>query len=93
MTQNRSERRARNGSVVAALTNYRPETDGAGRPKSGRETKKTYTLMFYPSVYENAKFIASLERRSVSDVMGAFLSQYVQNNQDKLPPDKNPLKR
>lgn len=67
--------------------------DGAGRPKTGRETKKTYTLMFYPSVYENAKLLASLERRSVSDVIGSLLSQYVQENRDKISLNNDYSKR
>lgn len=71
-------------STVAALINARPEFDGRGRPKTMRETKRTYTLMFLPSVYEDAKKIAYVEHRSISDVAGALLAQYVRDNQEKL---------
>lgn len=93
MTQERSERRTRgNSGIVAALINRNAE-EGPGRPHSEREVKKTYTLMFYPGVYEEVKYLASLEQRSISDVVGSLLVRYVQENQDKLPNNNSFLKR
>lgn len=80
----REIRRAKRGSTVAAIINAHPEKDGRGRPKAMRETKRSYTLMFLPSLYEDVKKIAYMERRTVSDVVGACLTQYVQDHQDKL---------
>ena len=52
-----------------------------GRPVVNRETKKRYTLTFLPSIYNEASNIASEEGKSLSEVVGDFLSDYIKSNQ------------
>lgn len=67
------------------LTNPHPITQVApvkkkGRPTVKRETKKRYTLTFFPSVYDKASAKASEEGKSLSEVLGAFLSAYIKED-------------
>lgn len=55
-----------------------------GRPKSGREIKKRISVVVFPSVYDQIKKIAYIERKSVSDLIGELLSGYVSKNTEKL---------
>ena len=48
-----------------------------GRPVVNRETKKRYTLTLLPSVYDAASQKASEQGKSLSEVVGDFLSEYI----------------
>ncbi len=55
-----------------------------GRPKANRETKKRITFTLLQSKYEQANKIAYIEGKSVSEVIGEFLSKYIKKNHDKI---------
>lgn len=55
-----------------------------GRPKLNREIKERKTFTILQSDYEKASKIAYVEGRSVSEVLGQYLAEYVDKNQDKL---------
>lgn len=55
-----------------------------GRPKSNRETKQRITFTLLKSNYEEASKVAYIEGKSVSQVVGDFLYDYVNQNQDKI---------
>jgi len=50
-----------------------------GRPTVNRETKKRYTLTFLPSVYDKASAKACEQGKSLSEVLGEFLSEYIKH--------------
>jgi len=54
-------------------------TKKKGRPVVSRETKKRYTLTFLPSVYEKASAKACEQGKSLSEVLGEFLSEYIKH--------------
>lgn len=78
------ENRRKASEIVNMFADTSAAATGRGRPKATRETKKTYSLLFFPSVYEDAKKIAYIECRSLSDVIGAYLTHYIEDNQQKL---------
>lgn len=55
-----------------------------GRPKEDREIKVRKSFAVFPSTYENAQKIAYIERESISEIIGAFLEDYVNKNMDKI---------
>lgn len=58
---------------------------GKGRPKvTDRETKKRISLAVFPSVYADLQKIAYVDRQSVSDVVTALITEYVEANKGKL---------
>lgn len=69
-------------SVVASI--IRAEPTGKGRPKSEQETKQRISLAILPSLYENVRKLAYVERRSISALIAQLLEQYVRDNQKKL---------
>lgn len=84
----REAKRAGHG-VVASILHAQPAAGGKGRPKSRQEIKRRISLMILPSLYENTKRIAYVERRSVADVIAQCLEQYVRENRDKLNSDQH----
>ena len=60
------------------------ETRKRGRPKSNRETKQRITFTLLKSNYDEASKVAYIEGKSVSQVVGDFLYDYVNQNQDKI---------
>lgn len=71
-------------SVVASIIHADPAPAGKGRPKSEQETKQRISLAILPSLYENVRKLAYVERRSISALTAQLLEQYVQENQGKL---------
>lgn len=55
-----------------------------GRPKANRETKIRITLSVLPSLYEEVKKVAFIERKSVSEVVAEMMACYVTGNADKV---------
>lgn len=56
----------------------------AGRPKLNREKKQRYTFTLLPSSYDKAQVIASLEGKSLSEVIDNYLADYVRKKQSML---------
>lgn len=81
----REKNRERKG-VVASMIEETPQeqTTGRGRPKEERETKQRISLAVLPSLYEDIKKIAYVERRSISEVVSACIEKYVTDNDSKL---------
>ena len=74
-------------SVVAAMISEAPQEHFAtsrGRPKEKREIKKRISLAVLPSLYEDIKKIAYVERRSISEVFSKCIEKYVADNEGKL---------
>ena len=83
---NREKSRERK-SVVASMISQTPQDQTAasrGRPKEGREIKKRISLAVLPSLYEDIKKVAYVERRSISEVVSACIEKYVADNESKL---------
>ena len=55
-----------------------------GRPKTNREIKKRITFTLLQSNYDKASKVAYIEGKSVSQVVGDFLLDYINQNQDKI---------
>lgn len=55
-----------------------------GRPKANREIKERKTFTLLQSDYEQASKIAYVEGKSVSEIIGEYLAEYVEKNKDKL---------
>jgi len=49
---------------------------GRGRPKEDREIKKQVRLPVLPSLYEDIRKIAYVQRRRISDVVGDLMEQF-----------------
>lgn len=60
------------------------ENKKKGRPKSNRETKKRITFTILPSLYDDASKISYIDGKSVSEIVGDLLADYVKKNKDKL---------
>lgn len=81
----------RTQSVVSSLIGKeikqaepKDEAKKKGRPKANRETKKRITFTILQSQYEQASKIAYVDGKSVSEVVGDFLSDYVKKNRNKI---------
>lgn len=77
----------RKQSVVNALVGKaesKGEARKKGRPKANRETKKRITFTIFQSQYEQASKIAYIDGKSVSEVIGDFLSDYIKKNRNKI---------
>ena len=63
-----------------------PRRKGRGRPplaESG-EVKRATTVAILPSVYDAAKKICYVQRRSISDIINGFLEKFVAENLNDL---------
>lgn len=80
------EDREKKRSVVASMISETSQerTVCRGRPKEERETKQRISLVVLPSLYEDIKKIAYVERRSVSELVSTCIEQYVSENEAKL---------
>lgn len=78
------ERESRRKSIVADIISEpsMPAVGGRGRPKENREKKKNVTFSVLPSLYEDIKKIAYVQRKSFSEVVAELLEQYRQANKD-----------
>lgn len=78
------ERESRRKSIVADIISEPliPAVGGRGRPKENREKKKNVTFSVLPSLYEDIKKIAYVQRRSFSEVVAELLEQYRQVHKD-----------
>jgi predicted CopG family antitoxin len=78
------ERESRRKSIVADMVSEpsTPVPGGRGRPKENREKKKNVTFSVLPSLYEDIKKIAYVQRRSFSEVVSELLEQYRQAHKD-----------
>ncbi|WMJ89444.1 hypothetical protein [Anaerocolumna sp. MB42-C2] len=57
-----------------------PVTKKKGRPKVTRETKKRYAITMLPSLYAKASEKAAEQGRSLSEVIGRYIEQYVKED-------------
>lgn len=76
----REKSRATKGVVASMVSTPAPaekKTTGRGRPKADRETKQRISLTVFPSIYEDLKKIAYVERKSVSEVIAESFAQYI----------------
>lgn len=70
------DRERRRTSVIGSMVEDTPEPGRRGRPKEEREVKKRVSLSMLPSVYEDMRKIAYVQRRSISDIVGEQLLKY-----------------
>ena len=62
-----------------------PSVTGRGRPKEeGRELKQRVTLSITPSLYEDLKKIAYVQRRSVSDLISSIVEEFRDEHTSEL---------
>lgn len=83
---NLEQRENRRRSVVANIVGEfeQPTISVRGRPKENRETKKSVTFSVLPSLYEDIKKIAYVQRRSFSEVVAELLEQYRKDHKDEI---------
>ena len=84
---NLEQRENRRRSIVANMvgeTEPPVTTNGLGRPKENRETKKSVPFSVLPSLYEDIQKIAYVERRSFSEVVAKLLEQYREDHQAEI---------
>ena len=76
----------RRASVIGPIAGVEPETPSTkkGRPKEDRETKKRVSLAVMPSLYEDIKKIAFVQRRSASSLIAGILEQYRKEHDREL---------
>jgi len=77
------ERKSVIASMISEITQEQP-TASRGRPKVEREVKKRISLAVLPSLYEDIKKIAYVERRSISEVISKCMGKYVADNESKI---------
>lgn len=76
----------RRSSVIGSMVDSEPAAAGGkkGRPKEDRETKKRVSLSVLPSLYEDIRKIAYVQRRSISDLVAVLLEQYRDEHRPEL---------
>lgn len=55
-----------------------------GRPTENRETKVRKNFTILPSVFENVRKIAHVDRTSISEIIETLLTEYIEKNKEKL---------
>lgn len=65
----------RRSSVIGSMVSP-GELGKKGRPKEDRELKKRVSLSVLPSLYEDIRKIAYVQRRSISDIVEEQLLNY-----------------
>ncbi|MGO4938359.1 hypothetical protein ACTQ54_12275 [Fundicoccus sp. Sow4_H7] len=72
-----------NNPAETFITREHPAT--VGRPKSKGETKdKRTNLLFYPSVYEDLRKIATMKQTSVNDLINTLAEEFIEQEQDAI---------
>ncbi len=76
----------RRSSVVGSMVDRAPAVTAGkkGRPKEDRETKQRVSLSVLPSLYADIQKIAYVQRRSVSELVGAMMEEYRQGHAEEL---------
>jgi len=76
----------RRSSVVGSMVDSAPAAANGkkGRPKEERETKKRVSLSVLPSLYDDIQKIAYVQRRSVSELVGAMMEEYRRGHAGEL---------
>jgi hypothetical protein len=70
----------RRSTAVGKFVEQTPVEAGSsgrrGRPKEDRELKKRISLSVLPSLYEDIRKIAYVQRSSISDLIGQMMEKY-----------------
>lgn len=72
----------RKASVVGSIIEQQPaeettqRSSGRGRPKENRELKKRISLSVLPSLYDDIRKIAYVQRHSVSELLSSMMEEY-----------------
>lgn len=76
----------RKASIIGSMVDSSPAPAGGrrGRPAAEREIKKRVSLSVLPSLYEDIRKIAFVERRSISDLVEELLDQYRAQHKNEL---------
>ncbi len=79
------ESRRRSSVVGSIVDSVSAAASGKkGRPKEDREIKKRVSLSVMPSLYEDIRKIAYVQRRSISDLVAVLLEQYRDEHRPEL---------
>ena len=70
------ERERRRTSVIGSIVEGAEAQAKRGRPKADREIKTRVSMTIMPSLYEDMRKIAYVQRRSVSDIVSEQLLKY-----------------
>ena len=81
------ENKRKTGGVVSSMLSKEALRGELDEPV--KETKKRYNLTLLPSVYEDLKKIAYIQRRSVSEIVCELMERYVEDNAETLAEYKN----
>ena len=71
-------------SMVSSYTESSEKKIAMGRPKETREIKQRISLVVLPSIYEDLKKIAYVDRRSISVIISECMSLYIKENTSKI---------
>ena len=75
MSKMEEREKRRRTSVIGTMVST-GEPGKKGRPKEDRELKKRVSLSVLPSLYEDIRKIAYVQRRSISDIVEEQLLNY-----------------
>lgn len=70
------DRERRRTSVIGSIVEGAQAQAKRGRPKEDREIKTRVSLTIMPSLYDDMRKIAYVQRRSVSDIVSEQLLKY-----------------
>ena len=86
MSKLEERERRRRSSVIGSMVREEAEDSRAkpGRPKEEREIKKRVSLSVLPSLYDDVRKIAYVQRRSISDIVGELLKGYRERHREEL---------
>ena len=77
--------KAKTAEKSAAQKIIEREIEKAEKEESKTEAKtRNTTLLLRPSVFKNAKIIATINGTSINDLVNVFLEQYVEDNKETL---------
>lgn len=76
LQERENKRKSIIGGMIEAPASPATSTGSRGRPKEDRELKKRISLSVLPSLYDDIRKIAYVQRRSVSELLSTMMEEY-----------------
>lgn len=84
LQERENRRRSVVGGIIEGPAAPAPVAGSRGRPKEDRELKKRISLSVLPSLYDDIRKIAYVQRRSVSELVALIMEEYRSKHRDDL---------